>query len=370
MGAIGSIIPFVVLISVLVIVHEFGHFIIARMNGVFVEAFSVGMGPILFEKKDKIGTNWRISLLPIGGYVKMFGDADVTSVGEKIPDGYTEVDMERMSIHRKKPWQRLCVAGAGPFANFIFAILVLFSIAIVKGIPEYGNGIIVPDEKSMAYTAGLRTGDIIVNANGADINCFQEFKNKLTVSVGKTLKLSVKRDGEVVNLSVDMYMEKDGKVTPVSVIGVRPKDLRYKPAGVVEAIGAAFSTTYRVVHDNIGAVFNVISGKESTKNIGGIVSIFKMAVDSADAGLANFIWMLAVFSAVLGAINLLPIPVLDGGTVVISAIEMAVGRPLNKKLIEFIFMIGLTIVAAMMLLGLWNDLSNCKIFAWIGGMFK
>jgi regulator of sigma E protease len=370
MGSIGSVAAFIILISVLVVVHEFGHFIVARMNGVFVEAFSVGMGPVLFERKDKVGTNWRISLLPVGGYVKMFGDADVTSVGEKIPEGYTEADMERMSVHRKKPWQRLFVAGAGPFANFIFSICVLFALTMVKGLPEYSNKLIVPGQNSIAYEAGLRTDDTVIKANDKEITVFQEFKEELAASSGKTLKLTIRRGEDIIDLSIKMFTEEEGKTKPVRVIGVRPKDMEYKNVGFWEAAKSAVSTTYSVARDNVRAIFRVVAGEESTKNIGGVVSIFNMAVDSADAGIAAFIWMLAVFSTVLGAINLLPVPVLDGGTVVISAIEMIIGRPLNKKFIEIIFMIGLAAVAAMMLLGLWNDLSNCKLFIWVESLFK
>jgi regulator of sigma E protease len=370
MGAIGSAASFIILICVLVTVHEFGHFIVARMNGVFVEAFSIGMGPVLFERKDKIGTSWRISLLPIGGYVKMLGDSDVTSVRECIPEGCSEEDMDRMSMHRKKPWQRLFIAGAGPFANFVFSIVVLFSLASVKGIPEYGNTIVVQDEKSVAYESGLRTHDVVIKANGDAVNRFQDLKNKLSGSVGKTLALTVKRGNEVVDLSINMYTETNGERKPISVIGIRPEDVSYRKAGIIESAASAFSSTYSIAADNMRAVFKVASGEGSPKNIGGIVSIFKMSVDSADAGLSSFIWMLAVFSTVLGSINLLPIPVLDGGTVLISAIEMIIGRPLNKKFISFIFTIGLIVVSAIMLLGLWNDLSGCKFFVWMESLFK
>jgi regulator of sigma E protease len=370
MGVIGSAASFIILICVLVTVHELGHFIVARMNGVYVEAFSIGMGPVLFEKQDKLGTNWRISLLPIGGYVKMLGDSDITSVKESMPSGYTDADMDRMSMHRKKPWQKLFIAGAGPFANFIFSIIVLFSLASINGIPEYSNKIVVQDEKSVAYESGLRTHDIVINANGNEVSRFRDIKEQLDSTVGNALALTVKRGDEIVNLSINMYTEVNGEKKPISVIGIRPEDMSYRKAGLVESAVSAISSTYSIAVDNIRSVFNVVCGSGSAKSIGGIVSIFKMSVDSADAGFSNFIWTLAVFSTVLGAINLLPIPVLDGGTVVISAIEMIVGRPLNKKFIEFIFMVGLVVVLAIMLLGLWNDLSNCKFFVWLENLFK
>lgn len=370
MGLIGSVISFMILICVLVMVHELGHLIIARANGVFCEAFSVGFGPILWERTDKKGTKWRFSLFPIGGYVKMFGDADATSVKETIPEGYTEEDMERMSAHRKKPWQRLLIAAGGPFANFIFAIFVLFSLSMVKGLPEPDNTITVAGPESPAYISGLRDGDIILKADGQDIHNFEELRGKITTHYGKELSLSVKRGDKLEAINVKLFKEEDGKIVPIKTLGVSPKGFIYKDVGVIKAISSAVITTYTVASENIKSIFNMITGKMSTKNVGGVISIFKMSSDSAEAGVANFVGMLALLSIVLGAINLLPVPVLDGGTVVLSAIEWIIGRPLNKKFVESIFMIGLILVASLMLLGVWNDLSKCKFFVMLENLFK
>ena len=370
MGLIGSVISFMILICVLVIVHELGHLIIARANGVFCEAFSVGFGPVLWEKTDKKGTKWRFSLLPIGGYVKMFGDADATSVKETIPNGYTEEDMERMSAHRKKPWQRLLIAAGGPFANFIFAIFVLFSLSMIKGLPEPDNTITVSGQESLAYISGLRDGDKIIKADGQDIHNFEEFRDKITTHSGKELSLSVKRDDKLEEINVKMFKEEDGKIVPIKTLGVSPKGFVYKKVGILKAVSSSIVTTYTIASENIKSIFKIITAKMSSKNVGGIISIFKMSADSAEAGIAIFAGMLAMLSIVLGAINLLPIPVLDGGTIVLSAIEWIIGRPLNKKFVESIFMIGLIVVASLMLLGIWNDLSKCKFFVMLENLFK
>ncbi|MDR0744360.1 MAG: M50 family metallopeptidase [Holosporales bacterium] len=370
MSVVFSTLAFIFLICVLVTIHELGHLIVARANGVFAEIFSIGFGPVLCEKTDKYGTKWRLSLIPAGGYVKMFGDADATSVKESMPSGYTEDDMNKMSLHRKKPWQKLLVAVAGPVFNLVFAVVVLVCLGLIRGVPVHTSAISVVDEASLAYISGLRNGDIVVKANGADISDFDVLREQITLSAGKELILEVKRRDKTENITIKMYKEEDNKIVPVNVIGIMPGETLYKKTSLINTITSSVYTTYFLAVNNISAILKIITNKASTKNVGGIISIFKIASKSAEAGFTSFFWMMAVLSTILGAINLLPIPVLDGGTVVISAIEWIFGRPLNKKLIETIFMIGFVIIAGLMLLGIWNDLSNCKFFVWLENLFK
>ncbi len=365
-----SILTFMVLLGVVVVVHELGHLIVARANGVFCEAFSFGFGPVLFAKKDKKGTEWRWSLFPLGGYVKMFGDADASSVKETIPQGYTEEDMDRMSAHRKKPWQRLLIAAGGPFANFIFAIFVFFSLSSINGVPEYDTTITVVSEDSLAYVSGLRTGDTITKANGVDISVFGDLVGQIKKSVGKELSLELKRENSNCTLNIKMFKEENGNITPISTIGVSPKGFFYKKVSILESASSAVISTYTIASENIKSIFKIATAQMSTKNVGGIVSIFKISSASAEAGVASFVLMIAMISTILGAINLLPIPVLDGGSIVISGIEWLIGKPLNKNFINSIFMVGLFIVMGLMLLGIWNDLSNCKFFSWLENLFK
>ncbi len=367
MGIVFSIVSFMVLISILVAVHEWGHLMIARANGVFVESFSIGYGPVLLEKKDKYGTKWRFSLLPIGGYVKMLGDADATSVREMIPEGVSDEQMEKMSIHRKKPWQKLLVAAGGPFANFIFAIFILISVGIIQGIPTYTNEIKLVAEHSVAYQAGLRDGDQIIKANGQDIKNFNQIREAIVSSVGKDLDLGVMRNNKIENIKIKMYNEQG---QPISTIGITPVGVEYQKANITKVLSNACLTTYTIAAENIKGIFKMVVSEKSTKNIGGVISIFNMASQSAEAGLMSFIWMTAFLSIILGAINLLPIPVLDGGTIMISAIEWIIGKPLNSKVINIIFFIGLMIVAGLMLIGIWNDLDRCNFLNKIIGFFS
>ena len=365
---LGSWVAFLILICILVSVHEFGHFIAARANGVFVEAFSIGFGPVLYEFKDKRGTKWRLSLLPFGGYVKMFGDADVTSVREVAPPGYTDDDLERMSAHRKKPWQRLIIAASGPFANFVFAICVLISLATIKGVPEYTVKPV--SEDSVAYVSGLRDGDKILSANDKEVKTFEEFRSCVVSSSGKELALDVKRGDKELKINIKMYKKENDKIIPIEVIGVGLGEPVYKEVQFVDSVVSAVRTTYVMAYENINGIFKMLSGKISLKSMGGPVSIFKASANSAEGGLVSYILMMAMLSTMLGAVNLLPIPVLDGGTVFISAVEWIIGRPLNKRFVEVIFVAGLLVVASLMLLGIWNDLSSCKFFVWVENLFK
>lgn len=361
---------FLLLLGVVVVVHELGHLLIARMNGVFCEAFSFGFGPVLWSRRDKRGTEWRISLYPLGGYVKMFGDADASSVKEVIPEGYTEADMDRMSAHRKKPWQRLLIAAGGPFANFVFSIFVFFSLGVINGAPEYDNTITVVSETTLAYNSGLRTGDTITKANNVEIKNFQDIVDQVRGSVGKQLSLEVIRGDETKTVAVEMFTRNGDEIVPVTSLGISPSGVHYKPVSVLEAAASSVTTTYRLASDNIKSIFKIASGSMSTKNVGGIISIFKVSSASAEAGIASFISMVAMISVILGAINLLPIPVLDGGSVVISAIEWIIGKPLNKRFVNAIFIAGLVVVSGLMLLGIWNDLSNIRFFNWLENLFR
>ncbi|MDR1488638.1 MAG: M50 family metallopeptidase [Holosporales bacterium] len=365
MEIIFSTIAFVVLFSILVAVHELGHLIIARCTGTSVEIFSIGYGPAIYERLDKHGTKWRFSLIPLGGYIKMLGDSDITSVKEHIPNGVSEEDMQKMSIHRKKPWQKILVSVGGPLANLLFAIIVIFSLAMIKGIPIYTNAVNVVSEDSLAYISGIRNGDKIVKANDKPIETFNEIRDAIKQNIGKKISIELQTGDLTKNIDIKMYNDEK---TPISSLGVTPSKTTYKKTTPKEALLNSFVTTYVIAFENVKAIMQVICGKRSTQDMAGVISIFKIASSSAESGLFSFIWMLATLSIILGAGNLLPIPVLDGGAIFISMIEWIIGRPINKKLIDVIFFIGLVIVSALMLIGIWSDLSKIKFFKTILSM--
>ena len=352
-----SLISFAILIIVLVTVHELGHLIAARANGVMVEAFSIGMGPILWKTKDKFGTEWRISLFPIGGYVKMLGDADATSVREKKPKNVSDEDMEMFSIHRKKPYQRLIVAAAGPLMNLVFAIIVITSLGAIKGIPVPSNIVnILPN--TLAEQAGIQNNDKIVEVNGKQTNKLEDIKKIITENIDNILHIKLIRGDQIKDITIDVSNKNNkGQV----VIGIVPATIEYKNLSVIDSFFTACKVTYTIAIENMKGLAKIVTGQQSYKNAGGIVSIAKLSAQGAKAGIAQFINVIALLSIVLGAINLLPIPMLDGGTIALSIIEMIIGRPINPKIIDVLFYIGFAVVVALMFIGLWNDCSKFPI---------
>ena len=350
-----SIIAFIILLAVLIGIHELGHLLVARANGVFCESISLGMGPVIWEKTDKYNTKWRLSLLPIGGYVKMFGDADASSVREVIPEGYTEEDMQRMSAFRKKPWQRILIALGGPVANFILAIVVLFGLNAIKGVPEPSNIIEVVSNESVAYKSGLRSKDKIISINNNKINKFSDIATNISENVGKKMTVEVERDNQYQQFDVKMYNEKQ---EPISKLGIMTNQFNYEKTNVLNAFLRACISTYSLAIQNITGIFKIFSKLENIDNVRGPITMFMASKDSAQRGFVDFVMMLAVLSIVLGAVNLLPIPILDGGSVFISSIEWIIGHRLSEKTIEVISYIGLCIVGALMSLGLFNDIKH------------
>lgn len=370
MNILLSFLSFIVLLAILVGFHEWGHLVVARANGVFCEVFSIGMGSKLIEWKDKYGTKWRISLFPIGGYVKMFGDADATSVRERIPDGYTEEDMRKMSAFRKKPWQRILIALGGPVANFVMAIVLLFGLACIKGVPEPSNEIAVVSANTLAYKSGLRNGDKIIRFNEYNIHSFKDLIPRLQASKGRNCTVTVNRNNTQQTFNIKMYTENNGEKLPIDKLGIQSVGYSYIQTTMVNAFKNACIKTWSLTTGSVSGFAKIFQKKENAENVGGIISIFKMSAQSAGNGITEFILTLALLSAMLGAMNLLPIPCLDGGTVFINTIEWIIGHSLSERVIEIIFSVGLVFVVGLMLLGLWNDITHLSIFAKIMSLFK
>lgn len=354
------IIP-MLLLSILIGVHEYGHFLAARMNGVFVEVFSIGMGPVMYEWTDKKGTKIRFSWFFCGGYIRMYGDADATSVRA---DESLSAEAMKKSIHSKKPWQKIIVAISGPLANIIFAVVVLFSFAFFHGFPQHGNIINTTGENSWAYTSGLRNGDQIVKVGNSEIKNFSDIVPHIKNSVGKDISMEILRNKERLTVNIKLYEIIDGCMVPKHTIGIMPcaNDFSSEKLSLKDAFIKSINLTYYTAASNLIGIWNIFTNLTENKNIGGIISIFNSVSKSSEQGIASFIWIMAMLSITLGTLNLLPIPVLDGGSVLISTIEWIVGRPINKKIVNIVFIIGLIVVAFLMLLGLWNDLS--KFISW------
>ena len=365
-GTLISVAAFLVVLTILVFVHELGHYLSARRNGVRIEVFSIGFGREIFGFTDKAGTRWQFSAIPLGGYVKMFGDANAASMpGEDIAE-MTEAE-KAVSFHHKKLLQRTEIVAAGPIANFVFAIVVFFFLFWIFGnpIPPAVVGEVVPG--SPAQEAGLEPGDRILSVDGQQVFRFRDLGNAIRAADGEQVVLVIRHSGGEETVTITPRWEKietaDGGFVDVPRIGVA---VRTGPVGVLEAAPMAVSETYAFVKETLRIVGQMVVGERGTEDLGGPVRIAKTAGDVAKTGDLTLLWYyMALLSISLGLINLFPIPILDGGHLLFYAIEAVRGRPLGERAQEYGFRIGLALVLTLMIFVTFNDLIQLKVIAFL-----
>ena len=362
---------FLLLLTILVFVHEFGHFWVARRNGVRVEVFSIGFGPELFGWNDRTGTRWKFSVLPLGGYVKMFGDAGAASNPAEGIDRMT-AEERAVAFHHKRLGQRAAIVAAGPIANFLFAILVLAGLFMVQGQPYTPAeiGTVRPD--SAAAAAGLRPGDRITAIDGRSIDRFEQVQLIVRLNQGTPLSVDVLRDGQTVNLAVTpRIVEVDdrlGGVQRVGQLGVGRSGMEFQRHDPFTAVIAGAEETVTLTVGTLTAVWQMISGSRTAEELGGPLRIAQMSGEATRSGVAGFLWFTAILSINLGLINLFPIPVLDGGHLLFYAAEAVRGKPLGERAQEYGFRIGLALVLTLMLFATWNDLVQLRVFSFLRGL--
>jgi regulator of sigma E protease len=367
-GGLGYILPFLVVLTVLVFVHEMGHYLVARRNGVKIEVFSIGFGPELFGWYDSHGTRWRVSGIPFGGYVKMFGDADAASTpGEDLA---TMNEAERaVSFHHKTLGQRAAILFAGPAANFLFAIIVLAGLFMTFGEPYTSPevSLVVPD--SAAAAAGIQPHDVFVSVDGQTVNRFEDLSQAVMLNTGTPMAITLLRDGKEVSLSVTPkvteIVDRFGNHNRMGVLGVQSNHVNYTRRGPLGAIWEAGKSTWDMSIGTLRGLGQMISGARSTDEIGGPLRIAKMSGEVAQGGIGPILSFMAILSVNLGLINLFPIPVLDGGHLLFYAAEALLGRPLGRRTQEVGFRVGLALVLTLMVFATWNDLGQLKIISFL-----
>ena len=363
-----TLLSFLVALTVVVFVHEFGHFLVARRNGVRCQAFSIGFGPELFGYTDKLGTRWKFSLIPLGGYVKMFGEAETMQAVEGGKEGEEKAvpreltpEEKLVSFKFKTVGQRAAIAVAGPAVNFLFAIAVFWVtfMSVGRPITEPVIGKVV--ESSAAADAGLMPEDRVLSIDGAPIERFEDIRSVAQLSTGAPMSVVIKRGAEELTLSVTPRQSTDkdafGNVQKVYLLGIQNSgETRYKELGVVGALGESVSQTYDIVRGTTIAMAQIVAGTRGTEDLGGPIRIAKYSGQAAKTGPAGFIIFMAILSLNLGFINLFPVPLLDGGHLLFYAIEAARGRPLSERAQEWGLRVGLALVLALMLFVSWNDI--------------
>ena len=363
-GGLDYIVPFIVVLTVLVFVHEFGHYFIARWNGVRIEVFSIGFGPELFGWNDRAGTRWKFSLMPLGGYVKMFGDADPASMPAGELQAMTAEERE-VSFHHKRLPQRAAVVVAGPGANFVFAIAVLAVLFATVGQPFTPSqvGKVLPG--SAAEQGGLKPGDVFVSIDGEKIERFEDVQRLVRLDAGVPMKLVVKRGGEDVPLTVtpkiSTITDRFGNTHQMGLLGIEGGGVQYVRRNPLDAVWRAGGETLNMTTGTLEAVWQMIIGARTADEFGGPLRIAQMSGEVAQGGIVAMLWFMAVLSINLGLINLFPIPVLDGGHLLFYAAEAIRGKPLGQRAQEYGFRLGLALVLTLMVFATWNDLVHLRV---------
>ena len=360
---------FLFVITLVVFFHELGHFLVARFFGVTVEVFSVGFGKEIFGWTDRRGTRWRVSWLPIGGYVKFAGDADAASRPDLAAAAAMTEEQRKGALLLKPLYQRAWVAAAGPIANFILAIVILTVLYLQVGHTTITPLVGAVTPGGPASVAGIKPGDLITSIDGTAINDFQQLHETIPMSGGSTLALGIRRAGQDLTLSVTprLMQTRDelGNSSNQMVIGILsdPKaQVRHEHYGPVTALTAACSQTWNIVRGTIMGVGQMLTGHASMDQLKGPVGIAKITRQVASVGFLALINLAAILSVSIGLVNLFPIPLLDGGHLLYYACEAVLGRPLSERIQEFGFRLGLILVLGLVLLTTWNDTPLRNLF--------
>ncbi|MEL7092032.1 MAG: RIP metalloprotease RseP [Pseudomonadota bacterium] len=431
-----TILAFVVALSVIVAIHEYGHYIVGRWSGIHADVFSIGFGPVLYSRYDRRGTKWQIAALPFGGYVKFAGDANAASGKDEdaMAEAASDPKALRRTMHGAPLWARAATVAAGPVFNFALSILVFAAVGFGSGVvrdpltvgelrplpgeaqnlvagdivreingatvpsledPAYaafmsdlpqapvldytverdGERMVVPGPylrpplvatvtpQSAALAAGLQQGDVITAIDGAPVFAFNQLKTAVETSDGRSLALSVWRDGEIIDKMLTPKRtdepQADGGFVTVWRIGIASGNA-FEPAtqtpGVGEAIVGGVAQTWRIIEGSISGLGHMITGAISTCNLSGPIGIAQVSGTMASQGAVNFIWFIAVLSTAVGLLNLFPIPALDGGHLVFYAYEAVAGKPPSDGALRVLMAAGLAMVLSLMVFALGNDL--------------
>ena len=340
---LNNILPFLVILTILVFVHELGHYLIARLNNVKVEVFSIGFGHELFGFNDKLGTRWKFSLIPLGGYVKMHGDLDAASTKSKT-DGVDPA----VSFYNKKVSQRSWILFAGPAANFIFSFLLLVFMNIFYGYAQNKPIISQVESNQPADLAGLQAGDIIIEVNSKGIDDLITLKNELSKYNNEEVTITYSRDNKIENLKLIVV---DNKIGIRGTIEIQKLDF-------IDSIIKSAKQIYDFVRLTLVGIFEIFSGTRGTEDLGGPIRIAELSADFWSKGFESTLWFMMIISLNLGLINLFPIPMLDGGHLVLNLVEYLKGKPLNQKSLEVIHSVGFVILISLMLFATYNDISR------------
>ena len=371
MGILEFIVPFLVLLTIVVFIHEYGHYYFARKYGVGVTDFSIGFGKEIFGFNDKDGTRWKFCLIPLGGYVKFFGDRNVfsQSENEELLKKYSKEDQGKLFVV-KPVYQRSLIVFGGPLANFLLAIIIFTLINMFSGKDLTPAKIQEVQKDTPAFVSGLKKDDVIFSIEGNEVNSILDVSTYINATTSDEIQIKVlrKNDEIIFLIKPDIIKSKDSLGNDINkkVIGIKigpaNGDFNKEKLGPVKAVIFAVKETWFVTKTSLKFIIQLLKGKGDTTQLGGPIKIAKVTGQVAQHGILAFFSITAYISISLGLINLFPIPLLDGGHLMFYAIEKILGRPLTQKTQEHFFRIGLFLLFSLMFFTTFNDLKDIGVF--------
>ncbi|WP_315711603.1 MULTISPECIES: RIP metalloprotease RseP [unclassified Bradyrhizobium] len=363
-GLLGYIVPFLFVLTIVVFFHELGHFLIARWAGVKVLTFSLGFGPELIGFNDRHDTRWKISAIPLGGYVKFFGDESEASTPSAEALAKMTAEERADSFHHKTVGQRAAIVAAGPIANFILAVIIFAGMALYFGKPNTTPRVDAVQPDSVAAQAGFKDGDVVAAIDGRAIETFADMQRVVSVSAGTELSFLIKRDGAELTLKATPALKevKDlfGNSHRIGVLGIqynaKPDESRSIPVGFLESIKIGFEQVWFIISTTFKFIASLFAGAGSAGDVGGPIRIAQLSGQAASLGFQFVVQLCATLSVSIGLLNLFPVPLLDGGHLLFYGVEAVRGRPLSERAQEMGFRIGLGLVLMLMVFATYNDI--------------
>jgi regulator of sigma E protease len=357
------VIPFIVILSVVVFFHELGHYLVGRWCGVKIDRFSLGFGPELFAWVDKRGTRWRVAAFPLGGYVKFHGDADISSAPDSAALAAMDGGQRRQTLAGQPVLNRAAIVAAGPIANFLLAIVIFTTSFAV-----YGQYVLTPrvggvEIGSPADLAGFKAGDLIKTANGRSIDSFEDLHQAISTSTGLTIAFGLERSGQDMTISaapstalVDLGALGKRRMGRLGIkASTDPADRRLETCGLPRCVVWAAKDTWSIIDTTSAYVVGLFAGRESPDQVSGALGVAQIAGEVAKISILALFSLTAVFSVSVGLMNLLPVPLLDGGHLLFYAIEVVRGRPLSERSQEIGLRIGIALVAMLVIFSTSHD---------------
>lgn len=362
MDVLFNVFWFLVVITIVVFIHEYGHYIIARLNNVKIDVFSIGFGKEIWGYTDRNGTRWKICPFPFGGYVKMHGDADASSKPDfKKLKKLTKAEKAQSFYFKKLP-QKAAIVFAGPLFNYLSAIIILAGLFWMTGKVFGPAEISKIMEDTPAQTSGLMVGDLILEVDNEKVDSFEDVRNKVILNTGKEIMLTISRNGAVKEISLTPKMRKTkdafGNEIELPVIGIVADKVELRKLNLLQASSEAVKETYNISANMLKALGQIITGMRSSDQLGGPIKIAQYSGQSASSGFYGFMFFIALISINLGLINLFPIPMLDGGHLMYYLIEQVQGKAVSEKIQMIGFRIGFALLIALMLYVTFNDINS------------